>query len=143
VATLAAALDLQTPNAFPLDGIDIRPALRGNALARTQPLYWQFPFGVNLRDGSYATAPGLAIRDGVWKLHCDLKFEKIELYNMDVDANEKWNMQGVYPEIAARLLGQIKKIYAEVNGPYSRTAHFINPQMRDPEGAKTSGKREP
>jgi hypothetical protein len=61
---------------------------------------------------------------------------------MDVDANEKWNMQGVYPEIAARLLGQIKNIYAEVNGPYSRSAHIMNPQMHDPAVLKKSGKSE-
>jgi arylsulfatase A len=131
-ASLYAAANIIPPADIPLDGIDIRPALRGTAMKRDRPLYWQFPFGVNLRDGTYATSPGLALREGVWKLHCDLNFEEVELYNLDIDRNEKWNMQAEYPKVMARLLAKMREIYADVNGPYSQTAHFLDPKMSTP-----------
>jgi hypothetical protein len=34
----------------------LRPALRGEKLKRAQPLYWQYPFGVGLRDGTRAAS---------------------------------------------------------------------------------------
>lgn len=132
LATLAATAGATLPQNLPLDGIDIRPALRGEKLNRPQPLYWQYPFGVGLRDGTRAASPGLTLRDGVWKLHCNLKFEQVELYNLDIDRNEKWNMQGVYPEIAARLLKKMREVHADVNGPYSKEAHFLNPKIPVP-----------
>jgi arylsulfatase A len=127
LATLCAVNGIRTDARFPLDGIDLRPALRGEKLTRGQPMYWQFPFGVDLSSGIRATAPGLAIRDGVWKLHCDTEFKNVELYNMDIDMNEKWNMQTAHADVAERLLSKVQEIYAEVNGPYSQTADFLNP----------------
>jgi arylsulfatase A len=127
--TLCAAADAAVPKEFPSDGVDIRAALRGEQIRRNTPLFWQFLFGVNLKDGSYANAPGLALRDGCWKLHCDTHFESALLYNIDIDPNEKWNMVAEYPDIAERLLQEMRIQYAGVNGPHSKTASFINPQM--------------
>jgi arylsulfatase A len=136
LATLCAAVGVPVPKDFPFDGIDLRPALRGEKLVRCEPLYWQFPFGVGLRDGVHAHSPGLALREGAWKLHCDLKFEQVELYNLDIDRNEKWNMQAVYPEITSRLLDKMRQIHADVNGPYSKNAHFLNPKIPIPPSTK-------
>lgn len=129
--TLCAAAGTAVPTDFSSDGMNIRAALGGEKLARERPLFWQFPFGVNLKDGTYATAPGLAVRDGWWKLHCDTNFGNTLLYNLDIDPNEKWNMAAEYPEIADRLLEEIRTMHAEVNGPYSKTAHFLNERISD------------
>jgi arylsulfatase A len=127
--TFAAAIGIRPFPDRPLDGIDLRPALAGGKLDRPQPLYWEFEGGVGLRDGVKAEVPGLALREGRWKFHCDFKFENVALYDMDIDLNEKWNMKDFHPEVAARLLAKMRALHAEVNGPYSRSANFWNPKM--------------
>jgi arylsulfatase A-like enzyme len=139
LASLCALNGITTSSDFPLDGIDLRPALRGQKLQRNQPLYWQFPFGVDLRDSTRAASPGLALRDGNWKLHCNAEFKNVELYNMDIDQNEKWNMQADNPEITNRLMTEMRKINADVNGPYSKTAHFLNPLMSTKNATSVNG----
>lgn len=133
MASLCAEFGIALPKDLPFDGIDIRPALRGEKLTRTEPLYWQHPFNNGLRDGGDASSPGLALRDGSWKLHCDVGFGHVELYNLDTDRNEQWNLKGIYPEIVEQLMKKMRALYADINGPYSKNAHFLNPEM--PEGA--------
>ncbi len=132
LATLCAAAGVTVPTALPTDGIDLRPALRGERLTRAAPFYWQFTTGVTLRDGTQVSSPGLALREDFWKLHCTTNFQGVELYNLAIDMNEKWNMKDDQPAIAARLLQKMREAYAEVNGPYSKTARFINPDMPPP-----------
>lgn len=129
LATFAALTGVKTPSALPLDGVDLRPALRGGKLARKNPLYWQFSNGVTLRDGKRLQAPGLAIRDGPWKLHSDFDFRVIELYNLDADVSEQWDMKEEQPVVVERMLKTLRSLHADVNGPYSKSANFINPHM--------------
>ena len=131
LATLCAANDISTDGSYPLDGVDIRPVLQGDAVQRPQPLFWQFPFGVVLRDDTRAAAPGLALRDGIWKLHCNTEYTQVELYNMDIDPNEKWNMRDEYPEVVDRLMAKMVQLHNAVNGPYSNTAKSLNQRMLD------------
>jgi arylsulfatase A len=133
LATFAAAMQKRPSPDRPLDGIDLRPALAGGKLERGSPLYWEFEGGVTLRDGVTAEAPGLALREGRWKFHCDVRYGQVALYDMDIDPNEQWNMKDVHPAVAERLLATVKAMHAEVNGPYSKTANFWNPQMYDTE----------
>ncbi len=131
--TFAAAFGFAPPAELPSDGVDLRAALRGEAMSRERPLYWQHPFPNELRDGANASSPGLALRDGPWKLHCDIKFGSVELYSLDTDENEQWNLKDLYPEVVDRLMKKLRAMYAEVNGPYSKDkSKFINPLI--PEG---------
>ena len=91
------------PQQATVPGLAGRPALRGEKLARPRPLYWQFPFGVGLRDGSVNASPGLALRDGNWKLHCDVNFEEVMLFDLDADRNDGVGV-GVDRDRVARLL---------------------------------------
>jgi len=129
LATFAALTGVATPSGLPLDGVDLRPALRGGRLERAQPLFWQFANGVTLRDGVRLQSPGLAVRGDHWKLHCDFNFGAVELYNLDTDPGEKWNMKDDQPAIAAALLEKLRMLHADVNGPYSKSARFINPEI--------------
>jgi arylsulfatase A-like enzyme len=129
LASLCAANRISTSSDHPIDGVDIRGALQGHSLRRIQPLYWQFPFGVDLRNGTRASAPGLALRDGSWKLHCDPEFKHVELYNLDIDEDEKWNVHDEYPEVTARLMAKMQEFNSDVNGTYSKTARYLNPLM--------------
>ncbi len=129
LATVCASVGGAQEANFPSDGIDIRPALRGETLHRGQPLFWQFPYGVGLRDGVRMQSLGLALRDGIWKLHCDPTLKKPELYNLDIDPNEKWNMRENHPEVTDRMLKKMRELDASVNGPSAKSANFINPAM--------------
>jgi len=129
LATVAASTHSESTLSRKLDGIDLRPALAGGSLTRKQPLYWEFNGGVHLSDGTQGFAPGLALREGRWKFHCTPTYDQIELYDLDIDMNEKWNMKAVYPDVVSHLLAEVKALHTDVNGPYSKSAHNWNPMM--------------
>lgn len=137
LATVCASVGVAQEANFPSDGIDIRPALRGETLHRGQPLFWQFPYGAGLRDGVRMQSPGLALRDGIWKRHCDPTFKKSDLYNLDIDPNKKWNMREIHPEVTDRMLKKMRELPTSVNGPSAQSARFINPAMMGVKGAST------
>ena len=70
------------------------------------------------------------LRDGCWKLHCDASFGNTLLFNLDIDPNEKWNMAAEYPAVVDKLLATMRTMHSEINGPYAKTAGFLNPRMR-------------
>lgn len=131
LATLAEATGAKPDRTRPLDGVDFRPALRGGKLARARPLYWDFPGPVVRNNGEAVGKRSLALRDGRWKFHCDGAFGYPELYDLDIDRNEQWNLKDTYPEVAARLLATLKDMHAEIHGPYSRSAEYWNPRIKD------------
>jgi hypothetical protein len=49
----------------------------------------------------------------------------------------------VYPEVMCRLLAKLREIHAEVNGPYSKSAHFIDPNMPIPKPEKSAKAERP
>ena len=69
------------------------------------------------------------LRKNYWKLFCDTDFKNLELYNMDTDPGEKWNMADIHPDIAQDLLNDLEEIYPIINGPYSKTAETLNPNF--------------
>ena len=138
-ATFCAAAGVSAPDDRPFDGVDLRPALRGKTLSRPDPLFWQFPYrGVGLRDSSKATSPPLALRDGSWKMLCNDDFTGVELYNLEVDRSEQWNMQKEYPEVTARLLAAIRRMQDSVNTVPPEGIDNLSPAMKLPDGKKAS-----
>jgi arylsulfatase len=77
-------------NAF--EGISLRPAFRGNRLARPQPIFWE-------HEGNRA------IRDGKWKLVAK-ENKPWELYDMEVDRTETHNLASAQPEKVRELNAQ-------------------------------------
>jgi arylsulfatase A-like enzyme len=138
-ATFCAAAGVSAPDDRPFDGVDLRPALRGETLSRPDPLFWQFPYrGVGLRDGSSATSPPLALRDGSWKMLCNEDFTGVELYNLEVDRSEQWNMQKEYPEVTARLLAAMRRMQKSVNTVPPEGIDNLSPAMQLPDGKKAA-----
>lgn len=128
--TLCAAAGAALPDTHPLDGTNLRRALEGGAIERARPLYWQYDLARLHRDGGVlTTSPQLALRDGRWKLLCDVDFSGVELYNLDIDAGEKWNLAERHPDIVARLLPPLRAMYADINSPY---AAAIVPETLNP-----------
>ncbi len=53
--------------------------------------------------------PDLAVREGQWKLLCNLDGSGVELYNLKIDPTEKNNVAAMRPEIAKRLTESVQQ----------------------------------
>ncbi len=126
--TLCAATGASVPEGWAFDGADFRPALSGGEVQRPHPLYWQCEYSMKTFVPGF-TSPPLAIREGHWKLMCDMQFGNTCLYNLDVDPTEQWNVDKCEPEIASSMLDKLKAIYADINGSYQREAAYLNPDI--------------
>lgn len=77
-----------------LDGEDVAAAWRGEAFARTRPLYWR----------PTETPDDATLREGRWKLHLSgPKKERIELYDLERDPGERVNVAPEHPDVVERL----------------------------------------
>ncbi|HJT34458.1 MAG TPA: sulfatase/phosphatase domain-containing protein, partial [Pirellulales bacterium] len=73
----------------PMQGVSLRPALEGKALARTEPIFWE-------HEGNKA------VRDGKWKLVMRHK-QPWQLFDMEADRTEQHDLIDEQPETAAKL----------------------------------------
>lgn len=76
----------------PLDGVSIRPLLRGETLP-ARSLFWHFPNYTN-----QGSRPAGAIRDGDWKLVEHFEDGAVELYNLADDVGETKDLAAGEPE---------------------------------------------
>ena len=101
--TLLAAAGTRAPAGHAVDGIDLRPALRGEPLP-PRALYWYLP----LYDLRWAATPCAVIREGDWKLieHFGDSFDaaqryrpgrKLELFNLRADLGEQHDLAAREP----------------------------------------------
>ncbi len=102
------------------DGISLLPLLRGPAatLAR-ESLYWHFP-----HYGNQGGLPGAAIRQGPYKLIEYYEDQRTELFRLDVDPSEQYNLAAQEPvrvEMMRRQLHQwIQETGAKAPAPNPR-----------------------
>ena len=76
----------------PMEGVSLRPALAGRALARTQPLFWE-------HEGNRA------VRSGNWKLVSTYPNEW-ELYDMAADRVERNDLAASRPDLVKTLAAE-------------------------------------
>ncbi|WP_164101412.1 sulfatase-like hydrolase/transferase [Candidatus Laterigemmans baculatus] len=102
VASLVNLCRASPPEEYRGDGEDLLAALLGKSTAeRSRPLFWRRPPD---RPGpKEAPFPDLAIRDGDWKLLCDLDGTREQLYNLRNDLSEQQNLAAEKPQITRRL----------------------------------------
>lgn len=151
--TFCAAAGVELPENLLLDGGDFRPAIEGNPVQRPHSLYWQFEINRFWQHtGEEYIGPQLAIRKDYWKLLINDIFSRedprwhtaeqrrffraskdlpAELYNLDTDPGERWNLAEVYPEIAQDMLQEMEAVYLDVNAPYPREK-YLNPEIPNP-----------
>ena len=99
--TAIAAAALQPPADVTLDGVNLLPALAGEAVARPGPMYWRW--------GGF-----VAFREGDWKLVVDEAFAKPELYNLAADRAETTNLVDREPERLTGMLARLRAHTAEI-----------------------------
>ena len=112
-----------------LDGGDFRVALHGESVKRNIPLYWQYEIAPSHYTIGSGTSKALAMREGSWKLMSDMSFENFELYNLDIDPAEHWNLYRQHPDIVKSMAAKMKDIFNDVNGPYQKKSKYLNPRI--------------
>lgn len=113
------------PDGVTFDGEDISATLTGYAeQSRTASIYFRRPPDrKNFR--KYKNLPDLAVRNGKWKLLCDLNSSNPQLYEINTDPGEDHNLSEKLPEITGRLTRSV----LEWNGSMPQDA--VADQSRD------------
>lgn len=100
--TAMAAAGVNASNGKPLDGVDLTPFLTGaRRLAPHDALYWREIGG-----------QGYAVRQGRYKLVKRAAAERIELFDLETDPNERRDLAPQRPEV----VGELKRLYERWNG---------------------------
>jgi arylsulfatase A-like enzyme len=86
-------------------GENVISAFKGQAFTRSKPLFWEWQHAV-LGNPAYAP-PVMAVRDGDWKLFCNLDGSKVELYNISDDQEERNNVAAQHPEVTQKLKAKL------------------------------------
>ena len=104
--TLCAAASVNLPSDYHSDGQNLLPALKGNAITRTHPIFWEWRGPKREPDWW----PQFAVRDGNWKLLMTEDATRRELHNLSIDRAEDAgkDLSEKYPEIVARLTKMVR-----------------------------------
>ncbi|QDU98970.1 sulfatase family protein [Lignipirellula cremea] len=112
MATFAALTGAALPQDRKLDTYDLSPVLLGKGASPRKEMYY------------WTRASLHAVRSGPWKLHVKMrepvnygratKMEKPELYNVEHDISEAYNVASLHPEIVERLLAMIQDHEADI-----------------------------
>jgi arylsulfatase A-like enzyme len=108
-----------------LDGQSILPVLTGKGTLGQRPLFWHFPIylqaylkeGDPTQDPLFRTRPGSAVRLGDWKLIQYFENNDIELYNLEKDISEKYNLAESNPAKRDELLKTLEQWRKEIHAP--------------------------
>lgn len=97
-----------------IDGIDISPTLTANIPIERNTMFWEIAPRyknsgnyVNVSDIRLTPTANQIARKGKWKLLA-LEGESLELYNVDEDPYERWNLIKQYPEVANKLYKELQ-----------------------------------
>jgi N-acetylgalactosamine-6-sulfatase len=90
------------PQGYQSDGEDASAALAGRAFARTSPLMWHHPTGVD-------RGPTLAIRQQHWKLLMDPDGGRQELYDLTSDSSERHNVAAQQRQVLKQLASRLRE----------------------------------
>ncbi len=105
--TLAALVGETPSEARPWDGVNIMPMLEKNVAVERQPFFY------------YRGTQLYAVRKGPWKAHFQtktgygndplIKHEPPQLYQIEVDASEKFNVAAQHPEVIDALKEEVER----------------------------------
>lgn len=95
------------------DGQSFAPSLRGESAERG-PVFWHYP-----HYGNQGGLPSAAVRDGAWKLLRWYETGQQELFRLDVDPSEQYELSARYPEQAAKLSASLDRWLLEVGAVHA------------------------
>lgn len=93
-----------------MDGVDLSPVLKGRGQVGRDALFWHYPH-YNRHPHNF---PAGIVRKGNWKLIEVLDTGELELYNLSLDIGEQNNLVETHPELAQKLLAELRDWRVEV-----------------------------
>lgn len=108
--TIASAAGINVDHQ--IDGIDLKPALKGQKLGR-EALYWHYPHYSN-----QGGIPGGAIRMGDFKLFERYEDGRVHLYNLKDDIGEQKDLASSMPEKVKEMRQKLHLWYKDVNAKF-------------------------
>ncbi|MFT5132445.1 MAG: arylsulfatase A-like enzyme [Gammaproteobacteria bacterium] len=103
-ATLAKIGGAEIPTDRPIDSLDIMPILAGGKMP-SRSAFWALPSESELE---------FAVRQGEWKLLLDRNKKAKELYNLDEDPLEFFNLLNTHPAIAQQLIESFNQTLSSI-----------------------------
>ncbi len=101
-ASLLVLCNGQKPEGYVSDGENLLAAVLGKSTAnRSGPLFWRRP--PDRPGGPDNPLPDLAVRDGQWKLVCELDGTQPQLFDLSKDVSEQNNVADSHKQIVNRL----------------------------------------
>ena len=137
--TFCAAAGVTPPTDANGDGENMLPALKGESVLRTRPVFWR----INGNKKAPNFWPDLAVRDGDWKLVTTFDGQRVELYDLKANHAEDAGKDAAqaHPEITLRLSKLVRDWYATlptkpdpacVNKDQSTGAEKHSPEIENP-----------
>ena len=105
-STILAIAGIPLPDDRTIDGVDIRPVFAEKELTRPVPLYW--------RNHLARADIHVALRDGEWKILGNASLDKFQLYHIEKDWQEKFDLVYSNPEKLAELKKMLLAVHAQV-----------------------------
>ena len=105
-STILAIAGIPLPDDRTIDGVDIRPVFAEKELTRPVPLYW--------RNHLARADIHVALRDGEWKILGNASLDKFQLYHIEKDWQEKFDLVLAKPEKLAEMKEKLLTVHAQV-----------------------------
>ncbi|MCH2101743.1 MAG: sulfatase [Planctomycetes bacterium] len=113
---------------IPFDGKSFVAALAGEEVERG-PIYWHYP-----HYGNQGGMPSAAVRDGDWKLIHWFETDKLELFRLDLDVSEQYDLAGRYPDKAQQLSTSLNTWLVDVGAKFAMLNNKPLDQVVGPKG---------
>lgn len=108
--TFCSAAGVTPPASLRLDS---RTDLVGLASGQVKPAERSLFFEFHMPQRGVAPSLPMAVRRGRWKLFSDHEFQRRELYDLQTDPGESSDVAAKNPQVAARLLAELKRWWAQ------------------------------
>ncbi|MEO0448557.1 MAG: sulfatase [Verrucomicrobiota bacterium] len=105
----------------PMDGVDLMPALKGEALGR-DALHWHYPHYSN--QGGF---PSGAIRMGDWKLVERYEDGRTHLYNLAEEIGERTDLADQHPDKVNTMRDKLHAWYQETDAKFLQPKDGLEP----------------
>jgi arylsulfatase A-like enzyme len=114
--TLLKAAGAKVPDDREIDGIDLMPFLQGKELSIAREYLYYMRWDLE------------GIRCGSWKFRCATVYPGIkpvdELYDLDSDPGEKFNVAGYFPEKAKELKSRMEELDGKLRAKIPSTGRY-------------------
>ena len=116
--TFAELAGAPLPDAQPLDGVSLVPALTGSGDVPERDLIWHFPAYLEADrsvSGTWRTTPASALRRGPYKVIHFFEDDRWEVYDLTSDVSETDDLSAVRPELTEQLRSSLQAWWTDVD----------------------------